>query len=89
MANKALNDTLGIKRANFVTLAHGLEERGLIERRAASGDRRANALHLTEAGRSFLSQARGTHEAMENELIERLGGTAARETLLKLLDRLS
>src|SRR5881396_3575906 len=43
-------EVLGIKRANFVTLVHGLERRGLIERRPANDDRRANALHLSAAG---------------------------------------
>jgi DNA-binding MarR family transcriptional regulator len=84
----AIAQVLGIKRANFVTLAHGLEERGLIERRAAAGDGRANALHLTRAGAAFLRRARAVHEDMERNLIARLGGPAARDTLLGLLDRL-
>lgn len=79
---------LGIKRANFVTLAHGLEERGLIERRPAAGDGRANALHLTSAGTVFLSKARRLHDDMESGLIAMLGGTAERDKLLALLDRL-
>src|SRR5690606_9580547 len=37
---------LGIKRANFVALAQGLEAQGLIERLNLASDRRANALHL-------------------------------------------
>ncbi|MEZ0303592.1 MAG: MarR family winged helix-turn-helix transcriptional regulator, partial [Hyphomicrobiaceae bacterium] len=37
----AIAEVLGIKRANFVTLVHGLEERGLVERRPAAGDNRA------------------------------------------------
>jgi DNA-binding MarR family transcriptional regulator len=81
-------EVLGIKRANFVTLAHGLEERGLIERRPAAEDKRANALHLSQAGKAFLAQARARHDAMESDLIERLGGPAGRDALLGLLDRL-
>jgi DNA-binding MarR family transcriptional regulator len=80
---------LGIKRANFVTLAHGLEERGIIERRPSAGDRRANALHLTATGTSFLKKARAMHDAMEEELVERIGGPAQRDRLLALLDRLT
>ena len=82
-------EALGIKRANFVTLAHGLEERGLIERRASTGDKRANALHLTPSGAAFLAHARSFHEAMEAELIGRLGGPAKRDQLLDLLARLT
>ena len=80
---------LGIKRANFVTMVHGLEGRGLVARVAATGDRRANALHLTQEGTRFLEEARAMHDALEQELVDRLGGPEARESLLALLDRLS
>ncbi len=79
---------LGIKRANFVTLAHGLEDRGLIERRPAAGDGRANALYLTAGGTAFLDEARGLHAQLEADLVGRLGGDADRDHLLALLDRL-
>ncbi len=79
---------LGIKRANFVALVHEIEARGLVERRPAADDRRANALHLTKAGKVFLERARAVHEEMEQSLVERLGGPRARDTLLGLLDRL-
>lgn len=82
-------DVLGIKRANFVTLVHALQARGLLERRAASGDRRANALHLTPQGVKFLAAARARHEDMEQQLLDQLGGEANRAQLLALLDRLS
>lgn len=82
-------EVLGIKRANFVTLVHGLEERRLVERVPSAVDKRANALHLTEEGEAFLSHARDLHETMERDLIARLGGEKARATLLSLLDRLT
>lgn len=82
-------EVLGIKRANFVTLVHGLEERGLVERVPSSEDKRANALHLTGDGETFLAHARAVHEAMEDELVARLGGAAERDRLLALLDRLT
>lgn len=81
-------EVLGIKRANFVTLVHGLEERGLVERQPLEHDKRANALHLTEAGRTFLDTAKARHAALEDEMVARLGGAAARKQLLTLLDRL-
>lgn len=80
---------LGIKRANFVALAQGLESRGLIERRSIASDRRANALHLTASGRSFLANARALHDQLENEFVVRLGGLPQREQLLTLLERLT
>ncbi len=82
-------EVLGIKRANFVTLVHGLEERGLVERIASAQDKRANALHLTGDGEAFLTHARAVHDAMEEELVARLGGAAERDRLLALLDRLT
>ena len=81
-------EVLGIKRANFVALVHEMEERGLVERRPAADDRRANALHLTKAGKAFLGRARAVHDEMEQSLVERLGGPQARDALLGLLDRL-
>jgi DNA-binding MarR family transcriptional regulator len=82
-------EVLGIKRANFVTLVHGLESRGLVERRQAEGDRRANALHLTRSGKGFVANARTRHASLEASLIAQLGGTRERDTLLALLDRLT
>lgn len=82
-------EVLGIKRANFVTLVHGLEDRGLVERVPSAEDKRANALHLTRQGEAFLSEARRVHEELEAEMVARLGGPAARDQLLALLDRLS
>lgn len=80
---------LGIKRANFVTLVHGLEGRGLVRRVPSADDKRANALHMTAQGAAFLREARGMHEALEAEMVARLGGSAEREQLLRLLDRLT
>jgi DNA-binding MarR family transcriptional regulator len=79
---------LAIKRANFVVLVNGLEARNLAERRATLKDRRANALHLTPAGRAFLHRARAAHDAFEERCVNRLGGPAERDRLLELLDRL-
>ncbi|MBJ3786096.1 MarR family winged helix-turn-helix transcriptional regulator [Devosia sediminis] len=79
---------LGIKRANFVTLVHGLEQRGLVERVPSDHDRRANALHLTPAGTAFLGTAQSRHAELEDEIAARLGGPAARDQLLALLDQL-
>lgn len=82
-------EVLGIKRANFVTLVHGLEARQLVERRAAADDRRANALFLTAEGGRFLAEARARHEEMEQQLVTQLGGEANRAQLLALLERLT
>jgi len=81
-------EALGIKRANFVTLINRLEQRGLTERRASAGDRRANALHLTTAGRDLFADAQAEQDAFEARCVARLGGAAEKDRLLALLDRL-
>lgn len=83
-----ISEILGIKRANFVALVNGLEKRGLTERRAAHGDRRANALYLTATGEGFLAKARAVQDDFEADCIARLGGVGARDTLLDLLGKL-
>jgi DNA-binding MarR family transcriptional regulator len=84
----AIGDALGIKRANFVTLIDGLEDRQLTERREADGDRRSNALFLTAAGEKLVARANAVQAEFEGEMVERLGGPKARDQLLTLLNRL-
>jgi DNA-binding MarR family transcriptional regulator len=79
---------LGIQRANFVVLAAGLENRGLIERRAAPQDRRSHALFLTTEGEKIFAAARQVQDAFEAELVERLGGESRAAHLLALLAKL-
>lgn len=81
-------EVLGIKRANFVSLLNGLEDRGWVERRTARGDRRAHALNLTARGHTFLAKARVTHDAFEADCVERLGGPKERDRLFDMLDKL-
>ena len=82
-------DALGIKHANFVALLHAFEARGLIERRATRADKRVKSLYLTPKGAEFLEKARMLHDEMEAELIDKLGGPEARNTLVDLLERLT
>jgi DNA-binding MarR family transcriptional regulator len=79
---------LGIKRANFVALMDGLEQRGLAERRKADGDKRSHSLHLTPEGVRFTSKMVTVWNDHEQRMIDRLGGPEERDRLLELLDRL-
>lgn len=83
-----IGEALGIKRANFVTLINAVEQRGLTERRQPAGDRRSNALFLTEAGEAFIARANMVQAQFEAEMVEQLGGQKARDQLVALLDRL-
>lgn len=84
-----IGDALGIKRANFVALINGLDQRGLTERLEAQGDRRSNALHLTAAGEELIARANKVQADFEAEMVGRLGGTKARNQLLQMLDKLA
>jgi DNA-binding MarR family transcriptional regulator len=84
----AIAEALGIKRANFVALMDELERRGLAERRTIDADRRSHALHLTPEGSRFVSRMAAIWRDHENRLIAKLGGPAARDTLIELLDRI-
>jgi DNA-binding MarR family transcriptional regulator len=61
----------------------------LISREVVARDRRANALHLTEQGKSFLANARDIHSQLEDGLVAKLGGTEQRDILLTLLKRIT
>jgi DNA-binding MarR family transcriptional regulator len=79
---------LTMQRANLVALIDGLEARGLVERRPVAGDRRSNALFLTSEGEAFTARARVVQDRFEAELVERIGGVKARETLLDMLTKI-
>ena len=72
----------------MVALVDALEARELLERRPSPSDRRAHALHLTEAGRRLLGQATQVAAGLEGELTEDLSA-AERTQLIELLDRVA
>jgi DNA-binding MarR family transcriptional regulator len=83
-SQRQLADALGLQGSRVVGLVDGLEERGWLERRTNSRDRRARALHLTDSGRRMLDQVMDA--ALDQELQLSRGLTAdERETLVKLL----
>ncbi len=82
-----LSPLLGIRRTNLVPLLAELTARGLCERQAVPGDRRAAALYLTAAGVRTLDSAAAACRAHEAKLAARLG-PGGREQLLSLLHRL-
>jgi DNA-binding MarR family transcriptional regulator len=72
---------LGIKRSNFGPLLDGLVSRGLIERAKVPSDRRALALHLTDAGARLLEALHQIEEDFEAELTTVVGETGRRDLL--------
>ena len=67
-----LADALQMRRAAVVGVVDDLEALGLLERRRHPVDRRANALHLTAAGRRLVTKLSAVISVLENELLEPL-----------------
>jgi DNA-binding MarR family transcriptional regulator len=87
-SQQAVGERLGIPPSRMVALVDALEARKLLERRPSPSDRRAHALHLTEAGRRLLGQATQVAAGLEGELTQDLSA-AQRTQLIELLDRVS
>jgi len=79
-----LGRMLGIKRANMVPLAAGLESRGLVTREPVDG--RSHGLVLTAAGNIAFAEASRIMAEQERYILERLGGDdrSARSVLTRL-----
>jgi DNA-binding MarR family transcriptional regulator len=83
----ALGRALGIQRANLVPLIGELAGRGLIERRPAAHDRRALAIHVTEAGSKLLDDAERRVRPHEERMLRGLSAQE-RASLRDMLNRI-
>jgi DNA-binding MarR family transcriptional regulator len=83
----AVGKMLDMKRANVVPLLNELEERGLIERRRSSQDRRAHEIELTAQGREQTRRWLEMHARLERDLVSGLGSEEL-EQLLRLLKKI-
>jgi DNA-binding MarR family transcriptional regulator len=77
---------VALDRSSVVPLLDKLAERGLVERRASTADRRHNHLHLTGSGRELLADACQRAAQHEHEVCLPLT-TAEKKLLLELLGR--
>jgi DNA-binding MarR family transcriptional regulator len=73
VGQSTLGNALGMKRANVVTLLDELQERGLIERRPSTQDRRAYEVHLTTKGTRLTRKLLAVHEKLEADLAVSIG----------------
>jgi DNA-binding MarR family transcriptional regulator len=82
-----LGAALGIRQTNLVERIDTLVGRGLVLRAPDPADRRANTLHLTDAGEAFMKEVRAVHDEMTQDFLNRLGARdhAALVELLKKL----
>ena len=81
-------DALGYDRSHLVGVLDDLEERGLIERRRDTQDRRRHLVTMTPAGQKALARLRAIVKQVEEEYFEPLNATE-RKTLTSLLGRLA
>lgn len=86
-SQQALCEGLRIDPSTMVALVDEIERRGLAVRRRNPLDRRAHAVHLTDAGRRVLEQARAAADGVEEGLLAALA-PEERATLHALLKRL-
>jgi DNA-binding MarR family transcriptional regulator len=80
-------DDMRVRRSVMVGLIDELEGGGWVERRRHPVDRRANALHLTAAGKRLLARCERVADQLDDELLLAIPG-AHRQEFLRLLQGL-
>jgi DNA-binding MarR family transcriptional regulator len=87
VSQQQLGRAIGMDPSSVVSTIDELEAHGWVERRRHPTDRRAYALHITEAGREVLTRARRLAAGAQNDLLAPLDD-AERAQLHDLLLRL-
>jgi DNA-binding MarR family transcriptional regulator len=82
-----LAQAVSLERSTMVGVLHGLEGRGLVERRRGE-DRRTNGLWLTSGGRGLMGKLKRRIQQHERRVAARLTPTE-REQLIGLLEKLT
>jgi DNA-binding MarR family transcriptional regulator len=88
ITQQALGVSTAIDPSSMVATIDDLEKRGLVERRQHPTDRRAHALHITEAGQETLTKGRRLAREAQDRLLAPLSAEE-REQLHGLLLRLA
>jgi DNA-binding MarR family transcriptional regulator len=88
----ALCKCMGMDPSSMVATIDELEAKGLVERRRSPHDRRAHALHVTDEGRTTLSDGRKLARRAQDELLAPLDRQEREQLhalLLKLVEQTS
>jgi MarR family transcriptional regulator, organic hydroperoxide resistance regulator len=86
MSQSELAQRLFVTKGNVSGLIDRLVEAGYVERRATPGDRRSNALHLTQQGRAVADKGMALQSAHVNRTLSSLSKAELAE-LHRLLGR--
>ncbi|WP_293451292.1 MarR family transcriptional regulator [Planktotalea sp.] len=88
MRQSQIAEALAIERPNFVQIVDELEKAGLVERKAAVGDRRAYALQPTPAGCALLERAMIAAREIDQQMTQGLSPEQidALHSALKIID---
>ena len=81
---KQLGHALDVSPPNMAVTLDRMVERGWVERVRSTADRRAQHIHLTDAGRVLVAEAEAIAATMENAALSVLSH-AERELLIELL----
>ena len=68
LSQQALGELIGLNPTRMVFLVDELQQRGLVERRRNTADRRSYALYLTAQGRDKLRQVRASGNRHQGEI---------------------
>jgi len=77
--------TTGIDRSTLADMATRMIAKGFLERERSALDARANAVSLTEAGRTALEEAKPKMAAADARLLKLVGGGGRRTAFVDLL----
>jgi DNA-binding MarR family transcriptional regulator len=88
LSQRQLLEIMDADKSTMVNLIDELESQGLVERRRHPSDRRAHAVHLTEAGRRRLVTIGELVSRIEDDFLAPLS-TAERNRLKALLRRVA
>jgi MarR family transcriptional regulator for hemolysin len=87
LKQRELADLIGVQGPTLARLLDRMEADGLIERRAAPGDRRAKTIYLTEAAKPMILQLARMSEGIRTELLSGIDPAELR-TCISVFDRL-
>ncbi|WP_238368126.1 MarR family winged helix-turn-helix transcriptional regulator [Mesobacterium pallidum] len=79
ISQSEISRALAIERSGTVVIVDELESRDLITRERVPGDRRAYALHPTEAGQDFYIRARDAIQGAERTIMSGLSDAEAQQ----------